>query len=564
MSTWSVPGYYEIRELGSGGSGRVMSAVDLATRCPVAIKYLHDRLARDPRFLAEFRAEARLLQQLDCPHVARFHRYVESEAGAAIVVELIDGLTLRTLLCERGATTPQIALAVLKGSLLGLSAAHRAGVVHRDYKPENVLVDREGVSTLIDFGIAARTGATPAAAGTPVYMAPEQWQGGSASPSTDVYAATLTFFECVTGARPFSGDNLAELARQHLSADVGIDAAPEPVRPLILRGMAKHPRDRPATADQFLAELERVATAHYGRDWEDRARRALAALAGALLARMGGPAAGIPDTTTALATTDLGGAGGSAPASAVAGSRGRAGAPRTRKGPGRTAVIAAAATLLGLTVLGAALLTGNASDRSSAPPGPVRLGSPGAGAGAHTPTAGASASPPSPGSEAPAATASPERPASPSGPPAPPVPTAGDEHPPPRSPSSSASPPPQATRTPRTPVAVTSVGITSLGRSAAVRGADAEVTVTTTDTEPVTVTLTWFGSTSEGVPQVRDGNPETYRLGGRTTYTLAHRHAYTSCDGYWGLQVTSTPASGTGPAYRNIESALCRPGEGPR
>lgn len=177
MNAWSVPGYTESRELGSGGSGRVVLAVHDATGVPVAVKYLSRRLRTDSGFIQEFRAEARLLGGLDSPYVVGLYEYVEAPHGAAIVMELVDGIALRALLQREGATGPEAALVVLKGSLLGLAAAHRAGVVHRDYKPENVLVAADGSSKLVDFGIAAGRGTTPGVAGTPAYMAPEQWHG---------------------------------------------------------------------------------------------------------------------------------------------------------------------------------------------------------------------------------------------------------------------------------------------------------------------------------------------------------------------------------------------------
>ncbi|WP_369142243.1 serine/threonine-protein kinase [Streptomyces sp. R44] len=304
MSAWVVPGYTESRELGAGGSGRVALATHDATGTPVAVKYLSERLRSDQAFVHGFRSEARLLGALDTPHVVGLYEYVEAPRGAAIVMELVDGVALRALLAREGATGPEAALAVLKGSLLGLAAAHRAGVVHRDYKPENVLVAADGSSKLVDFGIAAGRDSRPGIAGTPAYMAPEQWNGAPASPAADVYAATATFFECLTGRKPFAGDNFAELALQHLEAPVPDGQAPEPLRPLIRRGLAKAPHERPENADAFVSELESVATAAYGPDWEERGRGRLAALAALLpllFPSSGGPAQG----TTALATTTL-------------------------------------------------------------------------------------------------------------------------------------------------------------------------------------------------------------------------------------------------------------------
>ena len=109
-------------------------------------------------FAEMFRGEAAVLASMDNPHVVRLYEYVESSSGAAIVMELVDGVSLRQILARQGGTTPEAALVVLQGSLLGLAAAHARGVVHRDYKPDNVLVDGDGASKLTDFGIAARAG----------------------------------------------------------------------------------------------------------------------------------------------------------------------------------------------------------------------------------------------------------------------------------------------------------------------------------------------------------------------------------------------------------------------
>ena len=275
---WEAPGYTEIKQLGAGASGRVVLAVHDETGIKVAVKYLSDRWRRDPVALARFRSEARLLTTLRDPNVATLWEYVQDPQGAAIVMELVNGVSLRALLRESGTTGPEAALVVLKGSLLGLARAHALGLVHRDYKPENVIVRDDGASKLVDFGIAVRQGTLAVAEGTPPYMAPELWAGEPTSPATDVYAATAVFFECLTGHRPYRSSEPSVLGYQHVHAPIPAHDAPEPVRELILRGLAKDPSARPRSADAFVAELEETARAAYGEDWEERGRRRLAGL----------------------------------------------------------------------------------------------------------------------------------------------------------------------------------------------------------------------------------------------------------------------------------------------
>jgi tRNA A-37 threonylcarbamoyl transferase component Bud32 len=292
MSAWTVPGYTEERELGRGASGRVVAAVHDGSGRPVAIKYLASRLFSDPRFLDGFREEAQVLRSLDVPQVVRLFDYVETPGeGAAIVMELVNGVSLHQMITREGSTSPESALVVLKGSLLGLASAHELGIVHRDYKPENVLVDGAGDSKLTDFGIAVRAGKKAPAAGTPLYMAPEQWNGAPATPATDIYAATAVFFECLTGRTPFSG-RPGQLAMQHETAAIPIALVDEPLQELIARGMAKDPRDRPPNAMEFVAELNWVADSAYGPDWEERGRNDLARRASALLLLLLGGVAG--------------------------------------------------------------------------------------------------------------------------------------------------------------------------------------------------------------------------------------------------------------------------------
>ncbi|HEY9373736.1 serine/threonine-protein kinase [Streptomyces sp.] len=534
MNTWAVPGYTESRELGAGASGRVVLAVHDATGTPVAVKYLSERLCADEAFVRGFRSEARLLGGLDSPYVVGFYEYVEAPGGAAIVMELVDGVALRTLLAQEGATGPEAALVVLKGSLLGLAAAHRAGVVHRDYKPANVLVAADGSSKLVDFGIATGRGSTPGIAGTPAYMAPEQWNGAPASPAADVYAATATFFECLTGHKPFTGGNFAELALQHLDAPVPDEQAPEPLRPLIRRGLAKTPQERPENAAAFVSELESVATAAYGPDWEERGRGRLAALAALLpllFPSSGGPSQG----TTALATTTLPDP-----------------PPRPRWRIPRGLPAGAAALVVALLLALAARADGEepgadeaarafatTSSMPSTPP--------------PTPETSPEPSPPSPSPEPSSSLETPTVTPSAS-------PTDGTTTPPPDStpsPDTSATPTDRPTTRPtRTPtVSVTGVWVTSL-RQIGPTAAQAVVEVTTDGPGPVTVVVEWFTGDEKGVPGTPDGS-ETFRREGATRYTLTLPHTVQGAGCYWGVRASTDPAAANGGSLQQIFIRRC-------
>lgn len=517
---WSVPGYSEVRELGSGGSGRVVLAVHDGTGTAVAVKYLNDRMLENPAFVREFRAEAQLLGDLRSPYVVGLYEYVEAPGGAAIVMELVDGVPLNALLKQSGRTGPEAALVLLKGSLLGLADAHRAGVVHRDYKPANVLVAADGTSKLVDFGIATPQGTTPGAAGTPAYMAPEQWQGRPASPAADVYAATATFFECLTGRKPFDGQSFAELAVQHVEAPVPESEAPEPVRPLIRRGMAKSPEQRPVDADRFVAELESVAVAAYGPEWEERGQRKLAALA-ALLPLLF-PSAGAPaQGTTALATTTLP-------------------SPAPRWTPGRRGLAAAGATL----VLGIVAVLGYQA--VGAEPG---------GAKALNAFATSSASGPSP-----AGTSSPEQSASPS-------PSTSPSPSPSTTPSPSASatpshtgpasPTPTPTKSP-TPTPTPSVIVSSVSVTLKTAPTFGEATVSL-DVKggPVTVVFEWFIGNAPNDLAVADGS-ESASAG--PPATVSQRHTFTRGRGcYLTVRVSTKPAAAKQYSYATASIPRCVP-----
>ena len=200
--------------------------------------------------------------------------------GAAVVMELVDGCSLRAIIEGHGPLEPVAALAVLKGTLLGLAAVHPLGFGHRDITPGNVLVDTSGQVKLTGFGMAALAAEEMQAVGTPSYLAPERWEGNPASPASDVYAATGVFFECLTGEPPFSGD-LAALQEQHVSGALPLDLVDARLAPLIARGMARDRASRPKSANAFISEIEALASVTYGSDWEKRGRALLAARAAA-------------------------------------------------------------------------------------------------------------------------------------------------------------------------------------------------------------------------------------------------------------------------------------------
>jgi hypothetical protein len=274
---WTLPGYTDERELGRGDSGRVVAAVEKGTGRRVAIKYLSPALVDDDAFMVGFRVEAERLTRVDVPSAARVYDFAERPGtGAAVIMELISGVTLAALIEREGPLRPEAALTVLKGMLLALAAVHRLGSGHGDCKPGNVLVDETGQVKLTDFGIARPGAEESPAAGTPRYLAPEVWRGEPATSGTDVYAATVVFFECLAGHPPFDGD-LSRLREQHASGSVPLDGIDEPLRQLIAGGMAPDRADRPHSAIAFVSELEALAPATWGADWEERGRGQLAA-----------------------------------------------------------------------------------------------------------------------------------------------------------------------------------------------------------------------------------------------------------------------------------------------
>jgi serine/threonine-protein kinase len=284
--------------LAHGGMSTVYRGTDTRLDRPVAIKVMDARLAADPAFRVRFEREARSAARIDHPAVVDVYdqgtallgergnetggrgwtdgyddgppaSFLRQEPVAFIVMELVEGGTLREVLAARSALGVPAAVAVLDPVLAGLAEAHRRGLVHRDVKPENVLISRTGEVKVADFGLvtaAAQAGASHAGMilGTVAYLSPEQVATGAADTRSDVYAAGVLLFELLTGAPPFTGDTAVSVAYRHVHDDVPapstvVPGIPAELDELIVRATRRDPTARPADAAAFLAALRRVA-----------------------------------------------------------------------------------------------------------------------------------------------------------------------------------------------------------------------------------------------------------------------------------------------------------------
>ncbi|MFJ3790850.1 serine/threonine-protein kinase [Kitasatospora sp. NPDC090091] len=259
-------GRYTLTErIGGGGMGSVWRADDQVLARRVAVKILHPGLVEDGTFVQRFRREAQLLAGLKHPGIVDVHDYGESgrdgeERTAYIVMELVEGRPLDTVLAEGGPMEPERALGLLATALDALAAAHRQDIVHRDVKPSNLMLRPDGQVTVTDFGIARAVASTKLTAshaviGTALYMAPEQAEGKSVTPASDLYSIGVVAYELLTGKPPFVGESVLEVALKHLREPVPeLPAAfPEAVRDLVSRALAKQPEERFADAAAMAA-----------------------------------------------------------------------------------------------------------------------------------------------------------------------------------------------------------------------------------------------------------------------------------------------------------------------
>ena len=259
--------YRIMRKLGTGGMANVYLAEDQELGRRVAIKILDDRHASDEQFIERFRREAKNAAGLSHPNIVSIYDRGEAEGTYYIAMEYLDGRSLKELIVSRGSAPVNIAIDYARQILAAVRFAHRHGIVHRDIKPHNVLVDAEGRLKVTDFGIARAGGSQMTEAGsiigTAQYLSPEQAKGAPVDQTSDLYSVGVVLYELLTGVVPFTGDTPVEIAMKHLSAKPEPPSAkrsdiPRDLDMIVLRALAKDPAERYQSAEEMDADLARV------------------------------------------------------------------------------------------------------------------------------------------------------------------------------------------------------------------------------------------------------------------------------------------------------------------
>jgi eukaryotic-like serine/threonine-protein kinase len=272
-----LDGRYQVEaQVAMGGMATVYRAMDTRLDRQVALKVMHAELARDEEFVNRFIGEAKSVARLSHPNVVSVYDQGRDGSYLYLAMEYLPGRTLRNLLDERGWFPPREALAIMVPLLSGLAAAHRAGIVHRDVKPENVLVAPDGHLKVVDFGLAraltmthqTRTGQI---IGTVAYLAPEQVTGTGADARSDVYAAGIVLFELLTGTKPHTGESPLSVAYKHVNESVPAPSRlaggiPPAVDELVVRATSRDAGGRPDDAAAFLRSVQDAARG-LGGDW---------------------------------------------------------------------------------------------------------------------------------------------------------------------------------------------------------------------------------------------------------------------------------------------------------
>ena len=258
--------YRVLSHLADGGMATVYVALDQRLDREVALKVMRPDLAKDESFVSRFRREARSAAKLSHPNVVAVYDQGEDDGNVFLTMELVNGLTLRHVMQAEGPLTPRAALDIIDPVLQALGAAHSAGLIHRDVKPENVILREDGTVKVADFGLAraiasgTSTAQTGVLLGTVAYLSPEQVERGVADARSDVYAAGLLLFEMLAGSKAFLGDSPIHVAYQHVHSEVPapssrVNTVPAELDQLVARASARDPDDRPRDANAFLAEV---------------------------------------------------------------------------------------------------------------------------------------------------------------------------------------------------------------------------------------------------------------------------------------------------------------------
>lgn len=254
------------RPIARGGMSTVYRCVDMRLGRAVAAKVMDERYSDDPVFIKRFSREARAMARLQHPNLVAIHDFSADGEPIYLIMELIDGGTLRELLAEGGPFPVQAATSTLRNVLRGLEEVHSTGLIHRDIKPDNVLITSHHRVKVGDFGLVRATNAeatTNMIVGTVSYLAPEQVTGEEITPASDVYSAGIVLFELLTGTVPFSGDTPMAHATARLNSDVPapssrISGVPKLVDALVATATARDPRERFSDAGEFLEALDDV------------------------------------------------------------------------------------------------------------------------------------------------------------------------------------------------------------------------------------------------------------------------------------------------------------------
>lgn len=272
--------YYLHSVLGKGGMATVYLAQDTHLHRPVAVKVLHTHLSAESEYVERFYREAHLAAKIYDPHIVSILDFSYDDEYAYIVMELVVGGTIKELLGENGPMPPYAVASITQPILQALHAAHAQGVIHRDVKPENILISKNGWVKITDFGVVkalhmdnpALT-STGTVLGTPAYLSPEQILDEPLTPQTDIYSLGITIFEMLTGKLPFKGSNSVQLALARLSQAVpppssyiaGIDPAMDD---FVLQATAHNPSHRFQDCQHMLHELEDIIAYNQYEDWE--------------------------------------------------------------------------------------------------------------------------------------------------------------------------------------------------------------------------------------------------------------------------------------------------------